>query len=53
MQPNGNVLVAWGAVPAITEYTRRGRIVLDAHFAGATDGSYRSAASRLGRPADD
>ena len=42
MQPNGNLLVGWGAVPAITEYTRRGRIVFDARFAGAADGSYRA-----------
>ena len=42
VQGNGNMLVAWGAVPVITEYTRRGRIVLNARFAGATDGSYRA-----------
>ena len=42
MLPNGNQLVGWGAVPAITEYTRRGRIVFDARFAGAHDGSYRA-----------
>jgi Arylsulfotransferase (ASST) len=51
VQPNGNVLVAWGAVPVITEFTRRGRIVLDARFAGATDGSYRAMrADWVGRP---
>jgi hypothetical protein len=54
MQPNGNMLVAWGAVPVVTEYTRRGRIVLDARFAGATDGSYRALRSDwVGRPATD
>ena len=42
MLPNGNQLVAWGAFPAVTEYTRRGRIVFDARFAGAHDGSYRA-----------
>jgi Arylsulfotransferase (ASST) len=42
MQPNGNLLVAWGAVPAVTEFTRRGDIVFDARFAGAQDGSYRA-----------
>ena len=42
MQPNGNLLVGWGAVPAITEFTRRGRIVYDARFTGANDGSYRA-----------
>ena len=42
MLPNGNLLVGWGAAPAITEYTRRGRIVFDARFAGAGDGSYRA-----------
>ena len=42
MQPNGNLLVGWGAVPAITEFTRRGDIVFDARFPGAHDGSYRA-----------
>ena len=52
--PNGNMIVAWGAVPVITEYTRRGRIVLNARFARATDGSYRVIrADWLGRPATD
>jgi hypothetical protein len=38
----------------ITEYTRRGRIVLDARFAGATDGSYRAMrADWVGRPATE
>ena len=51
MQANGNLLVGWGAVPAITEYTRRGRIVFDARFAGAQDGSYRAIrADWTGRP---
>jgi hypothetical protein len=42
MQPNGNLLVGWGAVPAVTEFTRRGRIVFDARFVGAQDGTYRA-----------
>jgi Arylsulfotransferase (ASST) len=42
MLANGNLLVGWGAVPAVTEFTRRGRIVFDARFAGAHDGSYRA-----------
>ena len=42
MQENGNLLVGWGAVPRITEFTRRGRIVFDARFPGAHDGSYRA-----------
>jgi Arylsulfotransferase (ASST) len=51
VQPNGNVLVAWGAVPVITEYTRTGRIVFDARFARANDGSYRvQRAPWVGRP---
>jgi hypothetical protein len=54
MQPNGNLLVAWGAVPVITEFTRRGRIVFNARFAGATDGSYRALRSDwVGRPTTD
>jgi hypothetical protein len=48
---NGNVLVGWGAVPFITEFTRHGRIVFDAHFARADDGSYRAIRARWhGRP---
>ena len=51
MLPNGNQLVGWGAAPSITEYTRRGRIVFDARFAGAGDGSYRAIRSAwTGRP---
>jgi len=51
-QPNGNLLVGWGAIPVITEYTRRGRIVFDAHLKGATDGSYRALRSAwVGQPA--
>jgi Arylsulfotransferase (ASST) len=54
VQPNGNVLVAWGAVPVITEFTRRGRIVFNARFTGAGDGSYRALrADWVGRPATD
>ena len=52
MQANGNLVVGWGAVPAITEFTRRGRIVFDARFTGARDGSYRAMrADWTGRPA--
>jgi len=52
LQANGNMLVAWGAIPMITEFTRTGRIVLNARFAGATDGSYRAQrAAWVGRPA--
>ena len=51
MQADGNLLVGWGAVPAITEFTRRGRIVYDARFVGAHDGSYRAIrAEWTGRP---
>jgi hypothetical protein len=49
---NGNLLVGWGAVPTITEFTRHGGIVFDAHFAKADDGSYRAIRARWhGRPA--
>jgi hypothetical protein len=49
---NGNILVGWGAVPVITEFTRQGRIVFDAHFAKADDGTYRAIRARWeGRPA--
>ena len=41
-------------MPVITEFTRRGRIVLNARFAGATDGSYRALrADWVGRPTTD
>jgi Arylsulfotransferase (ASST) len=54
LQPNGNLLVAWGAIPVISEFTRRGRIVFEATFAGATDGSYRALrADWVGRPLTD
>jgi Arylsulfotransferase (ASST) len=42
VQANGNLLVAWGAAPAVTEFTRRGRIVFDVRFSGAHDGTYRA-----------
>ena len=45
-QTNGNLLVGWGAVPYVTEFTRHGRIVFDAHFARADDGSYRAIRAR-------
>jgi outer membrane protein assembly factor BamB len=49
---NGNLLVGWGAMPYITEFTRHGRIVFDAHFAKADDGTYRAIRARWeGRPA--
>jgi hypothetical protein len=49
---NGNILVGWGAVPVITEFTRHGRIVFDARFAKADDGTYRAIRARWdGRPA--
>jgi outer membrane protein assembly factor BamB len=51
LQSNGNLLVGWGAVPYITEFTRHGRIVFDAHFAKADDGTYRAIRARWdGRP---
>jgi hypothetical protein len=51
VQSNGNLLVGWGAVPYITEFTRHGRIVFDAHFARADDGTYRAIRARWhGRP---
>ena len=30
--PNGNVLVGWGSAPYVTEYTRNGHVVFDAHL---------------------
>ena len=51
VQANGNALVAWGAVPVVTEFSRRGRIVFNARFARAGDGSYRVERARwVGRP---
>src|SRR6185436_7561037 len=52
LQSNGNLLVGWGAIPSITEFTRHGKIVFDAHFAKADDGTYRAIRGRWeGRPA--
>ncbi len=52
--PNGNVIVAFGAIPVVTESTRTGRIVLNARFARAGDGSYRAMRTPwVGRPATD
>lgn len=39
--PNGNALVGWGSLPYFSEYTRSGRLLLDAVFPGK-DQSYRA-----------
>ena len=54
MQENGNLLVAWGAVPVITEFTRRGRHrVRRPPSRARNDGSYRALrADWTGRPRD-
>jgi hypothetical protein len=39
--PNGNVLVGWGRKPDFSEYTRRGRQILNGRFPGGVS-SYRA-----------
>jgi hypothetical protein len=39
--PNGNAFVGWGAEPHLSEFSRRGRLLFDAHFPRKVD-SYRS-----------
>ncbi|MBV8693682.1 MAG: hypothetical protein JOY57_18650, partial [Actinobacteria bacterium] len=41
LQPNGNVVMGWGARPYFTEFSRTGQILLDAVFPGA-DLNYRA-----------
>jgi hypothetical protein len=51
--PNGNVFVGWGSEPFFSEYSKDGKLLFDARFAGETQ-SYR--AFRLawsGRPGED
>jgi hypothetical protein len=50
--PDGHVLVGWGAVPYVTEFTRSGSVVFDAHFGKGAD-SYRAFRFPwVGRPTD-
>ncbi|KAL8704866.1 MAG: hypothetical protein Q9201_001982 [Fulgogasparrea decipioides] len=41
--PGGNVLVGWGSIPYVIEYTKEGKLVYEAHFGtvGSTASSYR------------
>ncbi|GAC1524559.1 MAG: hypothetical protein NVS2B6_11250 [Thermoleophilaceae bacterium] len=39
--PNGNVLAGWGASPFISEYSKSGNVLFDAHYP-APDESYRA-----------
>ena len=39
--PNGDLLVGWGHTPYVTEYDKRGRVVLDLRFGRGAD-SYRA-----------
>jgi hypothetical protein len=49
---DGHVLVGWGAVPYVTEFTRSGDVVFDARFNKGAD-SYRAYRFPwVGRPAD-
>ncbi len=48
--PDGNVLVGWGSQPYLTEYTRSGKLVMEAEFP-SPDLSYRATlASWVGLP---
>ena len=49
---NGNVFVGWGSQPYCTEYSRSGKVLLDAHFE-ASNSSYRCFRMRwTGRPTE-
>jgi hypothetical protein len=49
--PNGNVLVGWGTSPFVTEYTRNGHVVFDAHLPHGGE-NYRAIKQPwVGRPA--
>jgi hypothetical protein len=39
--PNGDVLIGWGAIPRLTEFTKAGSVMFDATFSKGDD-SYRS-----------
>jgi hypothetical protein len=48
--PKGHLLVGWGHEPVVTEYDRRGRVLLDLRFGRGAD-SYRAYRFRwVGRP---
>jgi hypothetical protein len=49
--PNGNVLVGWGSTPWFTEYSKTGKVLLDARWPGG-DLSYRAqyVSSWVGKP---
>jgi len=48
--PNGNVLVGWGAADHVSEFTRSGRMIFDAHFPTGYN-TYRAYRSPwVGRP---
>jgi hypothetical protein len=50
--PNGHFFVGWGANPYVTEFTRDGKVVFDAHWHEGSD-SYRGYRFRwTGRPID-
>jgi hypothetical protein len=40
--PDGHVLIGWGSNPRITEFSRRGLILLDLMFGGGAANSYRA-----------
>jgi hypothetical protein len=49
--PRQHVLVGWGHEPYVTEYDRRGRVVLDLRFGGGGADSYRAFRFQwVGRP---
>ena len=50
VQPNGNVFVGWGAVPAFSEFSPGGRLLLDGQLTKGK-GNYRAIRARwTGRP---
>jgi len=50
--PDGHVVVGWGQRPYVTEFDRRGRVLLDLRIGGALTNNYRAYRLRwVGRPA--
>ena len=51
MLPNGNVFVGWGSSPFVTEYTRNGHVVFDAHLPHGGENYRALRQTWVGRPA--
>lgn len=53
LQENGNMVVGWGGIPRLTEFTPEGEIAFDALITDAEIGSYRAIKAQwIGNPKD-